>query len=186
MLRELIEQCQRGNAFAQRRLYDHYVHRLLRVALRYVGQEPEAEEVLMNAFLKIFRSLPSFTYRDDNGFEAWLRRVVVNESLLHLRAKRALPTFQTDDSDGYEVATATQLPNDGLEAEEIYRLIQALPTGYRTVFNLYAIEGYSHREIAEQLNIAENTSKSQLSKARALLQTWLLNNGYEREAKRQL
>lgn len=180
MLSQLIEQCQRGNAFAQRRLYDQYVSRLFRVSLRYVQHEPEAEEVLMNAFLKIFRSLSTFVYRDDNGVEAWLRRIVVNEALLHLRANRVLPLFQDD-----EVATEPAvMPETGLEAEQIYDLIRALPPGYRTVFNLYAIEGYTHQEIAAQLSISENTSKSQLSKARALLQNWLTTNGYERQNRR--
>ena len=96
-MQSLIDQCQRGNAFAQRRLYDQYVHRLYRVCLRYVRHEPEAEEVLMTAFLKIFRHLSGFTYRDDNGFEAWMRRIVVNEALLHLRQSRTLPPFKEDE-----------------------------------------------------------------------------------------
>lgn len=184
-LHQLIEQCQRGNAFAQRRLYDQYVHRLYRVSLRYVRHEPDAEEVLMNAFLKIFRNLSGFTYRDDASFDAWLRRVVVNEALLHLRANRALPSFAEPDETSESVA-GSALPDHDLEAEHLYELIRSLPPGYRTVFNLYALEGYSHREIAKQLHISENTSKSQLSKARALLQTRLTANGYEREAKRSI
>ncbi len=178
MLHQLIEQCQRGNAFAQRRLYDQYANRLYRVSLRYVPHEPDAEEVLMNAFLKIFRNLPDFVYRDDNGLEAWLRRIVVNEALLHLRANRTLPIFRDDDAP--EPLDTNELPDGGLEAEQLYDLIRELPPGYRTVFNLYAIEGYTHRKIAGQLHISENTSKSQLSKARALLQKWLTTHGYER------
>ena len=179
MLDQLIDQCQRGNAFAQRRLYDQYANRLYRVSLRYVHHEADAEDVLMTAFLKIFRNLPGFTYRDDAGLDAWLRRIVVNEALLHLRASRTLPVFR-DDDDAPEPLDTSQLPDSGLEAEQLYKLICALPPGYRTVFNLYAIEGYTHREVAAQLHISENTSKSQLSKARALLQTWLTTNGYER------
>jgi RNA polymerase sigma factor (sigma-70 family) len=184
MLHQLIEQCQRGNAFAQRRLYDKYVSRLYRVSLRYVRHEPDAEEVLMNAFLKIFRHLSSFIYRDDTGFEAWLRRVVVTEALLHLRANRGLPLFE-DTHDNTEIVSPYSLPDSGLEAEQIYELICALPPGYRTVFNLYAIEGYTHREIAEQLHISENTSKSQLSKARNLLQAWLSTCGYEQQTRQK-
>ncbi|ARK10359.1 RNA polymerase sigma factor [Fibrivirga algicola] len=182
MLKQLIDQCQRGNAFAQRRLYDQYVNRLHRVSLRYVRAEPDAEEVLMTAFLKIFRSLSDFVYRDDNGFEAWMRRIVVNEALLHLRSNRTLPLFQKDELTVEPVADG-QLPDGELDAEQIYEFIRELPPGYRTVFNLYAIEGYTHREIAGQLNISENTSKSQLSKARALLQHWLTTHGYERTAR---
>ena len=107
---------------------------------------------------------------------------MVNEALLHLRAKRNLPLFLADN-DGPELLDTSQLPDGGLEAEQIYGLIRELPPGYRTVFNLYAIEGYTHREIADQLHISENTSKSQLSKARALLQKWLTTHGYERETR---
>ena len=183
MLQQLIEQCQHGNAFAQRRLYDQFVNRLYRVSLRYVRSEPDAEEVLMNAFLKIFRNLPNFVYRDDNGLEAWLRRIVVTEALLHLRANRALPLFRDDDERVAETVAMDALPDGELAAEQIYDLIRELPPGYRTVFNLYAIEGYTHREIAAQLHISENTSKSQLSKARTQLQIWLTTHGYERETR---
>ncbi|WP_080058746.1 RNA polymerase sigma factor [Spirosoma aerolatum] len=183
MLKQLVEQCQRDNAFAQKRLFDQYINRLFRVSLRYVRHEPEAEEVLMNAFLKAFRSISSFSYRDENGLEAWLRRIVVNEALQHLRANRQLPPFLSDDEID-DQPDSVALPDAGLDVERIYALIRELPTGYRTVFNLYVIEGYTHREIAEQLHISENTSKSQLSKARAVLQTWLIQNGYETETRR--
>lgn len=183
MSKQLVEQCQRGNAFAQKRLYDQYANRLFRVSLRYVRNEPEAEEVLMNGFLKVFRAIGNFTYRDDNGLEAWLRRIVVNEALQYLRAHRHLPLFQADE-DAESQPDSVPLPDTNLDAERIYALIRELPPGYRTVFNLYVIEGYTHREIAEQLSISENTSKSQLSKARALLQTWLTHYGYEAETRR--
>ena len=182
MLQSLVEQCQRGNAFAQRRLYDQYVHRLHRVSLRYVKDETHAEDVLMTALLKIFRSLPGFTYRDDAGVEAWMRRIVVNEALLHLRTEKTTPLFQKEEPTSEVIADA-QLPDGELNVEQIYEFIRDLPPGYRTVFNLYAIEGYTHREIAAQLQISENTSKSQLSKARAMLQNWLINHGYERTAR---
>ena len=188
MLKQLVEQCQQGNAFAQKRLFDLYANRLFRVSLRYVRLETEAEEVLMNGFLKAFRGIGTFSYRDDNGLEAWLRRIVVNEALQHLRTNRHLLIFQADDESGRGPAETQPdpepLPDTGLDAERIYALIRELPPGYRTVFNLYAIEGYTHREIADQLSISENTSKSQLSKARALLQTWLTQNGYEAEVRR--
>ncbi|KAB7728442.1 sigma-70 family RNA polymerase sigma factor [Rudanella paleaurantiibacter] len=183
MLQQLIEQCQLGNGFAQRRLYDQYANRLFRIGLRYVRHDADAEEVLMNAFLKIFRSLHGFVYRDDKALEAWMKRVVTNEALQFLRAKQVLPLLTEVDPDDPPV-TQTDLPDAHLDAEQIYDLIRQLPPGYRTVFNLYAIDGYSHREIAEQLCISENTSKSQLSKARALLQSWLTTNGYEHESRR--
>ncbi|GAB3772553.1 sigma-70 family RNA polymerase sigma factor [Spirosoma horti] len=183
MSKQLVEQCQQGNAFAQKRLFDQFANRLFRVSLRYVRHEPEAEEVLMNGFLKAFRGIGDFSYRDDNGLEAWLRRIVVNEALQFLRANKHLPLFRADEETESQPDPAP-LPDAGLDAERIYALIRELPTGYRTVFNLYAIEGYTHREIADQLRISENTSKSQLSKARALLQTWLTKHGYEAEIRR--
>jgi len=179
----LIEQCQRGNAFAQKRLFDRYANRFYRVCLRYVRNEQEAEEVLMNGFLKIFRSIHDFEYRDENGLEAWLRRIIVNEALQHLRAHRSLPTMHADEALASE-PDPLPLPDTGLDADRITALIAQLPPGYRTVFNLYVVEGYSHREIGEQLRITENTSKSQLSKARALLQELLVKNGYEAERRR--
>lgn len=97
MSQQLVEQCQRGNAFAQKRLFDQYVNRLLRTSLRYVRNESEAEEVLMSGFLKAFRAISDFTYRDDVGLEAWLRRIVVNEALQHLRANRTLPVFKAEE-----------------------------------------------------------------------------------------
>lgn len=183
MSQQLVEQCQRGNTFAQKRLFDQYANRLFRVSLRYVRHEPDAEEVLMSGFLKAFRAISSFTYRDDAGLEAWLRRIVVNEALQHLRAKRALPAFDANEV-ADEPPDFGPLPDAGLDAEQIYAFIRELPPGYRTVFNLYVIEGFTHSEIAQQLHISENTSKSQLSKARALLQKWLSTNGYEREIRR--
>ena len=183
MSQQLVEECQQGNAFAQKRLFDQFANRLFRVSLRYVRNEPEAEEVLMNGFLKAFRAIGHFTYRDENGLEAWLRRIVVNEALQHLRSNQYLPVFQID-ADAEAQPDPVPLPDEGLDAERIYDLIRQLPPGYRTAFNLYAIEGYTHREIAAQLHISENTSKSQLNKARTLLQTWLTQQGYEAQTRR--
>lgn len=183
MDQQLIEQCQRGNAFAQKRLFDRYANRMYRVCLRYVRHEQDAEEVLMTGFLKVFRSISSFSYRDEPGLEAWVRRIMVNESLQHLRANRSLPAFYPEEALDFEPDTAP-LADSQLNAESIMELVRQLPTGYRTVFNLNALEGYSHREIAEQLNISENTSKSQLSKARAFLQELLVKHGHEAKARR--
>ncbi len=185
MFHQLVEQCQRGNTFAQKRLYDHYVGRLFRVSLRYVRDESEAEEVLMNAFLKVFGSIQNFIYRDDNSFEAWLRRIVVNEALQHLRSTRKILSIHADE-ETVNYPDVDSLPDAALNVEQLHSLIRELPPGYRTVFNLYAIEGFTHAEIASQLAISENTSKSQLSKARALLQTWLKQYGYEKQTRRNV
>ena len=169
--------CQQGNRFAQNRLYEAFANRLFRVCMRYVRHQQEAEEVLMNGFLKFFRGLNTFEYRDDNSLEVWLKRIMVNEALMHLRQQKSLPIFvENNESDEW---ISAETPLSDLDAEAIYAAILELPTGYRTVFNLYVVEGYTHEEIANQLNIGAGTSKSQLSKARVMLQQKLKNRGYE-------
>ena len=170
--------CRQGNRFAQNRLYEAFANRLFRVCMRYVRHQQEAEEVLMNGFLKFFRGLNTFEYRDDNSLEVWLKRIMVNEALMHLRRQKSLPIFvESNEADEW---ISAETPRSDLDAEAIYAAILELPTGYRTVFNLYVVEGYTHEEIAKQLNINAGTSKSQLSKARAMLQQKLKNRGYER------
>lgn len=173
----IIAACKDGNLFAQNRLYDAYAKRLFRLCLRYVPQHADAEEVLMNGFLKIFRSLADFEYRDDKGLEAWMKRIMVNEALMFLRQQKSLPIF-AEESSAEHVASFSQ-PDASVSAEAIYAAILDLPTGYRTVFNLYVMEGYTHDEIASQLGISPGTSKSQLSKARVILQETLKRIGYE-------
>ena len=172
----IVEMCKQDNRFAQNRLYDAFAKKLYRVALRYVLHAQDAEEVLMTGFLKFFKGLKNFEYRDDNGLETWLKRIVVNEALMHLRQQKSLPIIE--DFHQHEEAISLK-PDYSIDAEAIYAAILELPLGYRTVFNLYVIEGYTHTEIADQLNISEGTSKSQLSKARAALQQLLTQRGYE-------
>lgn len=130
----------------------------------------EAEDVLVMSFTKIFERIDQF--KGDGSFEGWIRRIMVNESLGYLRRQKYMYP-ETDIETADREVNHEQL-DAHLEAEDLMKLIESLPTGYRIVFNLYAIDGYSHREIAEQLGISENTSKSQLSRARALLQKRLL------------
>jgi RNA polymerase sigma factor (sigma-70 family) len=182
MKKDLLESCKQGNVFAQRQLVEVYSNRLYRLCLRYVRNEFDAEEVLMNGFLKFFQTIHSFEYRDDARLEAWLKRVMINEALMYLRKTKNLSLVMSEES--IAPIGENAVIEDQLNSEVIYELILQLPTGYRTVFNLYAIEGYTHAEIAEQLGISENTSKSQLSRARALLQTWLLKKGYEHTTRR--
>ena len=169
--------CKENNRFAQNRLYEAFSGRLFRLCMRYVQRREEAEEVLMNGFLKFFRGLPEFDYRDDAGLEGWLKRIMVNEALMHLRRQKALPVFA--DAEEAEVPDSVYLPDHSVNAETIYAAILELPTGYRTVFNLFVVEGYTHEEIAKQLGISAGTSKSQLSKARGMLQQVLKQRGYE-------
>lgn len=138
---------------------------MLAVCKRYLGAGPLAEDVLMEGFMKVFTKIDYF--KEQGSFEGWVRRIMVNEALMALRKKGKMKFQETDFS--YEVGEAAEAIMH-LEVEELNRLIESLPTGYKTVFNLYAIEGYTHQEIAEMLGIQEGTSKSQLSRARGLLQ----------------
>jgi RNA polymerase sigma-70 factor (ECF subfamily) len=162
----IIEQCKAGNPFAQKLIYEQFVNQMYRLCKRYIRYTPDAEEMLMNGFLKVFKNIEKFEFRGEISLEVWMKKIMVNECLMHLRK-----------ADNFQFVAETEIDfqeqdymNINYSTEELYAMILKLPVGYRTVFNLYAIEGYSHKEIAEQLGISENTSKSQLHKARFFLQ----------------
>ncbi|MBK6264839.1 sigma-70 family RNA polymerase sigma factor [Marivirga sp. S37H4] len=162
----LIAGCIKQNGSDQKALFDKYSGRMLTVCNRYIKDRLEAEGVMVTAFVKIFERIAQFS--GEGNFEGWMRRIMVNESLMYLRKHKNMSLT-------IDIEEAHHLPNfevldDHLQAADLLQMISELPVGYRTVFNLYAIEGFSHKEIAEQLNIHENTSKSQLSRARAYLQ----------------
>jgi RNA polymerase sigma factor (sigma-70 family) len=168
--KKLLDGCRRHDRHAQRFLYDHFSPRMLAVCARDVKDRMEAEDVMVVAFTKVFERIRQ--YKGDGSFEGWIRRVMVNESLSFLRRNKSM-YLET------EIGAADREPDyerleSAMEAEDLMKLISELPAGYRIVFNLYAIDGYSHQEIAAQLGISENTSKSQLSRARAHLQRSLL------------
>ena len=165
---DLIAACLRGEPRAQRQLYQQYAGLMLTVCRRYLRRPADAEEALLLGFAKVFRALP--TFRQEGSFEGWIRRIMVNEALGELRRPGPLHLSFEDFAQPESLATTPATADTQLQAEELLALLQELPAGYRTVFNLYALEGYSHPEIAELLGISEGTSKSQLSKARALLQ----------------
>jgi RNA polymerase sigma factor (sigma-70 family) len=177
---ELIEGCRRNNRTAQKALFDRMAPKMLSVCRRYVRDRMEAEDVLVVSFTKVFERIGQF--KADGSFEGWVRRIVVNESLTYLRKNKAM-YLETD----LETAERQQesVTETGLEAEDLMKLIQELPAGYRMVFNLYAIDGFSHKEIAEQIGITESTSKSQLSRARMHLQARLLTLEQDRSLKQQ-
>ncbi|MGE0587978.1 MAG: RNA polymerase sigma factor [Cyclobacteriaceae bacterium] len=167
---EWIEGCKRQDARAQRSLYEHFSAKMYALCCRYIPSKMEAEDVLVTAFTKLFERIDQ--YKGEGSFEGWIRRIVVNESLTYLRRNKNM-YLET------EIEVVDRTPDYAhldthLEAADLMRLVGDLPTGYRMVFNLYAIDGYSHKEIADQLGISENTSKSQLSRARALLQKKLI------------
>jgi RNA polymerase sigma factor (sigma-70 family) len=163
---QLVVALQRGEARAQKITYEKYASRMMAVCLRYVANRDDAEEVLIDGFMRVFDKIAQF--RQEGSFEGWVRRVMVTESLMYLRKNKAWRHEIPLDDMGLEPDYGWADVN--IDAETLIRLIAQLPDGYRTVFNLYAIEGYSHAEIAELTGISEGTSKSQLSRARALLQ----------------
>jgi len=166
----LIKACQRGDAAAQREVYDRYSRRMLAVCMRYGKDDMEAEDVMINGFMRVFGKMEQYQFA--GSFEGWIRKIMVNEALQQVRRNRSLH-LETDIDEVRNDAAVMHTDDNELETQDLLNLVRQLPDGYRTVFNLYAIEGYSHREIAEQLGISENTSKSQLSRARALLQEYL-------------
>lgn len=163
---ELIAACRQGSSRAQKQLYEQFAGMMLGVCIRYLRHRDDAEEVMLMGFVKVFRALEQ--YRHEGSFEGWIRRIMVNEALGQLRRKEPLH-LAIDDLTHDVPATAAEAESH-LNAEDLLALLAELPAGYRTVFNLYALEGYSHPEISELLGISEGTSKSQLSKARAMLQ----------------
>ncbi|WP_430909490.1 RNA polymerase sigma factor [Maribacter sp. 2-571] len=166
--KQLIKKAIAGHREAQQRLYDTYAPKMLGVCRRYVKDLHFAEDVMVNGFVKVFKNLDSFKH--EGSFEGWIRRIMVRESISHLR-KQQFVVF--DDTLYEEKAHKNKIDPVALDVEHIQSLIDALPDGYRTVFVLYAIEGYKHQEIAKELGVTESTSKSQLFKARKLLQQGL-------------
>jgi RNA polymerase sigma factor (sigma-70 family) len=170
----LIDACLRHEAPAQRRLYECFAPQLMAVCYRYASDQAMAEDILQEGFVKIFQNL--HRYQDQGSLEGWMRRIVVNTAIDQLRRRKR----QQGEIELNETIVDAQVEDaiDHLEAEFLLNLIQQLPEGYRLVFNLYAIEGYSHAEIAKQLNISEGTSRSQYTRARGQLQR-MIHTAYQ-------
>lgn len=165
----LIKKVAKGNRKAQHELFELFAPRMLSVCRQYLKNEDLAEEVMLNGFFKVFTKIES--YSEQGSFEGWIRRIMVNESLTELRRQKKL--FFKDESVIENSLEHSAEIDSGLEVEEIQKLIDALPDGYKTVFVLYVVDGYKHSEISELLQISEGTSKSQLSKARSMLQAMI-------------
>lgn len=163
----LIEGCRKGNRIAQKELYDTYSRKMLGVCLRYISDRETARDLLQEGFVKVFTSINN--YSGIGSFEGWMRKIFVNCALEYLRKTDVLRDA-TDLDHTMELSEPDSSVVSGMEAAELMQLVQELPTGFRTVFNLYAIEGYSHKEIGEILDITESTSRSQLTRAKQLLQ----------------
>jgi RNA polymerase sigma-70 factor (ECF subfamily) len=170
----LIKKAAAAHPGAQKWLYEKYAPKMLSVCRQYIKDMHYAEDVMIKGFLKVFSHLK--TYRYEGSFEGWMRKIMVREAITHLR-KKQLVIF--DDELREQNSNSQIVLSSALDVEYIQLLIDALPEGYKMVFMLYAVEGYSHNEIAAMLNISESTSKTQLFKARRRLQEQLKEQNIE-------
>lgn len=160
------EKLRSGDRIAQKAVFERLYAPLFRLSMRYLANTAEAEDCLMIAFVKVFRQIDRFEWKGELSLVNWSKRIVVTEALMSLRKRQTLLTVLSDEHDQFEVVPEVF---DKANAEEIYSAILELPAGYRTVLNLFALEGYTHKEIGELLNISESTSKTQFMKARVRL-----------------
>ena len=166
---ELIDGCLRGRQLAQKLLYEKYAGKMMAVCLRYAQTTFEAEDVLQEGFLTVFRTLASF--RRECPLEFWIRRIMINAALRQHRRNASL--VAVSDGEYPETLASEEFTLSNYNFQELLQMVQELAPRYRMVFNLYAIEGYTHKEIGELLSVTEGTSKSQYSRARVILQTKL-------------
>ena len=167
-LKEVIEGCIKNRRKAQIELYEQYAPMLLAICSRYVSDKSEAEDILQEAFFKILKSIGE--YQGKGHFENWMKKIVINTAITHFhREKKHYYHDDIDDVRDYELQFNLS-PDKAFEAQELHQLLGRMPEGYRMIFNLYAIEGFKHREIAEKLKIDESTSKTQYLRAK----NWLI------------
>jgi RNA polymerase sigma-70 factor (ECF subfamily) len=162
---QLVKDCLRGKVEAQRALYERYAPVLLPVCMRYARERAEAEDILQEGFIRVFDKLGS--WRQEGSLEGWIRKIVVNVAIRQYQRNAKLHVVS--ELDAAEAEPGQELPDGQLHFQELLGMVQALPDGYRLVFNLFAMEGFSHAEIAENLGITEATSRSQLARARRIL-----------------
>lgn len=170
---QLIESCIQGERKSQKQLYEMFAPKMFSICMRYAKQQVDAEDVLQEGFVKLFNNLHRF--RGEGSFDGWVRRIFVNTAIEHIRKKNV----NTDLGESLENSVVDKHCNalDKLYERDLIKTSQTLSDGYKTVFTLYAVEGYSHKEIANQLGITESTSKSQFSRAKALLRNIVQNKG---------
>ncbi len=167
---EIIRECIKGDSSAQELLYNKFASKMLGVCIRYFKSIEEAEDALQEGFIKVFANLKY--YRSEGSFEGWIRKIMVNTAL-NIYRKNQKHYFHSDIDEIQEQYFGGNLISQKYSAEQLLKVIQDLPTGYKLVFNLFEIEGYSHKEIAEMLDISVSTSKSQLLKAKNRLKNTL-------------
>lgn len=170
----LVIECVKGNVRAQRELFDKYARKMLGVCMRYAKDTEQAEDILQDGFVKVFNKLKDF--KNEGSLEGWVRRIMVNTALDQIRKNAKTMGDLNIDDVGYKIEN-NDFMVENLMAEDLMKMVQAMPEGYKVVFNMFAIEGYSHSEIADTLGISENTSKSQYSRARAYLRERLEKMG---------
>jgi RNA polymerase sigma factor (sigma-70 family) len=163
----LINECLKGNPKAQRLLFDRFSKIMFTVCLRYSSDYEEAQDVLQDGFVKVFNKLENFNQK--GSFEGWIRRIIVNTALDAIRKNKKFQYDVSMDLVDYQVSDNNEYIFESLVAEDLLKLINKMPDGYKVVFNLFAIEGFGHAEIAEMLGITESTSKSQYMRAKAYL-----------------
>lgn len=167
---QLVKDCLRGKSMACRHLYEHFAENMLGVCYRYTKSLEDAEDVLQEGFIKVFKHLSQFSFQGELG--GWIRKIMVNTALNYLKQNQK---YRRDLS--FNDLTVHPIANDNpilqLQTKELAKLIRELPTGSQTIFNLYAIEGYTHAEIGKLLGINEGTSKSQYARAKSLLAQWI-------------
>ena len=172
MSEKLLNQIISKNKKAQQEFYFKYSAQMFRLAYRYVNNEQDAGSIVNIGFFKIFNNINKFTYRNEISFIAWMKKIIINETLTFLRQKIAYYDLPENQSN---LLITENIPENNLLLEDYYNLIRKLPQDLRIVFNLFAIEGFSHREIAEQLNIKESSSRVYLTRARKILRQNLTN-----------
>ncbi|MCU0347826.1 MAG: RNA polymerase sigma factor [Saprospiraceae bacterium] len=171
----ILARCRNGERMAQQQLYEHFKGKMFAVCLRYANSRHDAEDVLQEGFVKVFRDLHQF--RGEGSFEGWMRRVIVNVALQHLRKQKGGLQFTELENVEYRLTDADESVFDENEkGAALIKLMQKMPTGFRTVLNLYVLEEFSHQEIADQMGISVGTSKSQLNRAKAYLKGLLEKN----------
>jgi RNA polymerase sigma-70 factor (ECF subfamily) len=170
---QLIAECIKGKSWAQKAIYDRYAATMMSVCVRYVTDRETARDLLQDGFIKLFAKIES--YSGTGAFGGWVRRIFVTTALEHLRRNDALRQSANIDDVGFSIQNDDISVLDKISADDIMNCISTLSTGYRTVFNLYAIEGYSHAEIGEMLKISEATSRSQFMRARKVLQNNIIS-----------
>lgn len=162
---DLIKGCIEGNIRMQKELYDKFSPKMYAVCLRYMGNADDAQDILQEGFIKVFRNLERF--RGEGSFEGWIRRIFVNTAIEQIR-KRKIDISLTEKEEIIEYKSVSAV--DNINEKDLLKIVSELSPGYRSVFNMYVVEGFSHKEIGDLLGISEGTSKSQLARARMILQ----------------